>query len=316
MTKLLLSIVDASPPEASSSTSDITTTENNLGRGKRPKTRPSYLQDYIVGTVTLSPLSFLSASLSPQKSSGTDYPLSDYLSAHCFSPAYCSYLVALTTAIEPQSFKEAMTYDEWKETMKSEVTSLEDNHTWDLTDLPPGKKCIGSQWVFRVKFKADGTLERYKARLVALGNHQAEGLDYKQTFAPVAKLTTVRLLLDIAAKRGYEVHQMDVHNAFLHGDLEEEVYMRPPPGFTTPGDKRVYRLRKSIYGLKQSPRCWFAKLADALLKYGFTQSRSDYSYFVFHHGGVFVQILVYVDDLMIAGSSPSAIQEFKDYLSI
>ena len=310
-----LDVVNTSPSEASSSTSDITTTDNNLGRGKRPKTRPSHLQDYIVGTVTLSPLSSLSTSPPPQTSLGTDYSLFDYLSAHRFSPTYCSYLVVLTTVIEPRSFKEAMTYEEWKEAMKSEVTSLEDNHRWDLTHLPPDKKCIGSQWVFRVKLKADGTLECYKARLVALGNHQDEGLDYKETFAPVAKLTTMRLLLDIAAKHQYEVHQMDVHNAFLHGDLEEEVYMRPPPGFTAPGDKRVCRLQKSIYGLKQSPRCWFAKLANALLEYGFKQSRSDYSLFVFHHGGVSVQILVYVDDLMITGNSPSAIQEFKNYLS-
>lgn len=306
---------DTSTSEAPSNTSDNVVSSDDMGRGKRPKTRSSRLTDYIVGTVTLSPLSSLTTSSSDQLSSGTDYPLSNYLSAHRFSPAYCSYLVALTTAVEPRSFREAMTYDEWREAMKSEVTSLEDNETWELTDLPPGKKCIGSQWVFRVKLKADGTLERYKARLVALGNHQAEGLDYKETFAPVAKLTTVRLLLDVAAKRNYEVHQMDVHNAFLHGDLEEEVYMRPPPGFTTPGDKRVCRLRKSIYGLKQSPRCWFAKLADSLLKYGFKQSRSDYSLFMFHHGGISVQILVYVDDLMITGNSPSAIQEFKDYLS-
>ncbi|KAG7578569.1 Reverse transcriptase RNA-dependent DNA polymerase [Arabidopsis thaliana x Arabidopsis arenosa] len=184
-----------------------------------------------------------------------------------------------------------------------------------ILNLPPDKKLIGSQWVFKIKLKADGSLERYKARLVALGNHQVEGIDYTETFAPVVKMTTVRLILDIAAKRNYEVHQMDVHNAFLHGDLDEEVYMKPPPGFSQPGDKRVCRLRKSIYGLKQSPRCWFAKLADALQKYGFKQTKSDYSLFVFHHGGVSLQILVYVDDLIISGNSSSAIKEFKDYLS-
>lgn len=241
--------------------------------------------------------------------------MADYLSSQRFSLDYCSYLVALTTAVEPRSFKEAMTYEEWKLAMKSEVTSLEDNHTWDLEDLPPNQKVIGCQWVFRIKLRVDGSLERYKARLVALGNHQEEGLNFTETFAPVAKMTTVRMILDIAAKRNYEEHQMDVHNAFLHGDLEEKIYMKPPPGFSTHGDTRVCRLRKLIYGLKQSPRCWFAKLADALKQYGFKQTRSDYSLFVFYNGGISLQILVYVDDLIISGNPPPAIQEFKDYLS-
>lgn len=168
-------------------------------------------------------------------------------------------------------------------------------------------------WVFRIKLRADGTLERHKAHLVALGNHQKEGIDYKDMFAPVAKMTTVRLILDIAAKRNYEIHQMDVHNAFFHGDLDEEVYMKPPSGFTRPGDNRVCRLCKYIYGLKHSPRCWFSKLADALVQYGFMQTRSDYSLFV--HGGVSLQVLVYVDDLIISGNCPPAIHEFKAYLS-
>ncbi|KAL1213017.1 Retrovirus-related Pol polyprotein from transposon RE2 [Cardamine amara subsp. amara] len=314
---LTSSSADTSSPSSDSSVTPTSTIipPQELGVGKRPKHPPAYLSDYVVGTVSLSSPSPLTTP-SPQQSSGTvDHPLSDYLSSHRFSPGYCSYLIALTTAVEPRSFKEAMTYEEWKLAMKSEVTSLEDNHTWDLEELPPDKKVIGSQWVFRVKLNADGSLERYKARLVALGNHQVEGLNYTETFAPVAKMTTVRTILDVAAKRNYEVHQMDVHNAFLHGDLDEEIYMKPPPGFSLPGDTRVCRLRKSIYGLKQSPRCWFAKLADALLQYGFKQTRSDYSLFVFHRNGVSLQILVYVDDLMISGNSSSAIQELKDYLS-
>lgn len=114
------------------------------------------------------------------------------------------------------------------------------------------------------------------------GNHQEEGIDYTETFAPVARMTMVRLFLDIAAMEKHEVHQMNVHNAFLHGDLHEEVYMKMPPGLKTDGDTRVCRLQKSLYGLKQAPRCWFAKLAASLRAYGFEQTRPDYSMFIYY----------------------------------
>lgn len=158
-------------------------------------------------------------------------------------------------------------------------------------------------------------MERYKARLVVLGNHQKGGDDYTDTFSPVAKMTTVRVFLDFAANKNHEIHQMDVHNAFLHGDLHEEVYMKLPKGFLSSNDTRVCRLRKSLYGLKQAPRCWFEKLGDALLQYGFTQKRSDYSLFVYSKNGVSLRILVYVDDLIISGNTSADIASFKDYLS-
>ncbi|CAE6232436.1 unnamed protein product [Arabidopsis arenosa] len=129
-------------------------------------------------------------------------------------------------------------------------------------------------------------------------------------------MTTVRLFLDFAAKKNHEVHQMDVHNAFLHGDLEEEVYMKLPQGFSSPTETRVCRLCKSLYGLKQAPRCWFAKLTAALLKYGFSQKKSDYSLFVYSKNGVSLRILVYVDDLIISGNYAEEIKKFKEYLSM
>lgn len=137
--------------------------------------------------------------------------------------------------------------------MRFEIDALELNKTWDLQPLPLGKVALGCKWVFRIKLKADGTLERYKARLVVLGNNQIKGIDYSETFSPVAKMTTVRIFLDIAAKQDHEVHQMDVHNAFLHGDLEEEVYMKLLLGFHSDSKNRVCRLRKSLYGLCQAP---------------------------------------------------------------
>ena len=208
-----------------------------------------------------------------------------------------------------------MKHKHWVKARDSEYGSLEISGTWRLEDLPPGKKALGCKWVFTIKYRADGTIERFKARLVVLGNHQKEGIDYGETFAPVAKITTVRLFLDFAAKNNHEVHQMDVHNAFLHGNLHEEVYMKLPQGFQPPGETRVCRLLKSLYGLKQAHRCWFAKLSESLRTYGFTQTRSDYSLFVYNKQGVSLQVLVYIDDLIISGNSSEAIRIFKGYLS-
>ncbi|PNX60707.1 chloroplastic group IIA intron splicing facilitator CRS1 chloroplastic-like, partial [Trifolium pratense] len=159
---------------------------------------------------------------------------------------------------------EAAKDERWREAMQQEIQALESNGTWTFEPLPPGKKAIGCKWVYKIKYHSDGSVERFKARLVILGNNQIEGLDYNETFAPVAKMVTVRMFLAVAVAKQWELHQMDVHNAFLHGDLEEEVYMKLPPGFhsSTPG--HVCRLRKSLYGLRQAPRCWFSKLTGAL----------------------------------------------------
>ncbi|KAL1223410.1 Retrovirus-related Pol polyprotein from transposon RE2 [Cardamine amara subsp. amara] len=168
----------------------------------------------------------------------------------------------------------------WNNAMGSEIGSLETALTWSIVDLPPGKEAINKKLVFKIKFHADGSIERYKARLVACGNRQVERKDYNETFVPVVKMTTVRSLLRIVSANNWEAHQMDVHNAFLHGDLEEEVYMKLPAGFRHTDPNKVCRLHKSIYGLKQSSRCWFSKLSTALLKFGFVQSHADYSLFV------------------------------------
>lgn len=287
-----------------------------LGRGQRQKFASTRLKDYVVQTVTTSqPPSLSTSALAPQQPSGITYPICNFVSCDRFSQKHLDFLVALSTNMEPRSFAEAMKDERWGVAVDTEITSLEGANTWTLEDLPPGKKALGCKWIFTIKYKSDGTIERYKARLVVLGNHQEEGIDYTETFAPVARMTTVRLFLDIAAKENHEVHQMDVHNAFLHGDLEEEVYMKLPPGFRNPGETRVCRLRKSLYGLKQAPRCWFAKLAEALRAYGFKQTRSDYTLFIYFKRGVRVRILVYVDDLIISGNLPKEIQSFKDYLA-
>lgn len=285
----------------------------DMGRGHRLKLPNSRLQDYVIAT-TYSPSS--NSSPSPLSSpSGTPYSLANYISCRNFSVKHNHFLAAITTGVEPSSFKLAVQDDGWCRAMKDEIDALEANGTWELTELPPGKKALGCRWVYKIKYKSDGSLERLKARLVVFGNHQVEGLDYGETFAPVVKMVTIRTFLAVAAVKGWELHQMDVHNAFLHGDLAEEVFMKLPPGFNRGHEGKVCRLKKSLYGLRQAPRCWFAKLAGALRKYGFHQSYSDYSLFTYSRNEVRLYVLVYVDDLVLAGNNSSAISTFKAYLS-
>ncbi|RVW86501.1 Retrovirus-related Pol polyprotein from transposon RE2 [Vitis vinifera] len=186
----------------------------------------------------------------------------------------------------PQHPSEAMKDVGWQKSMHEEIRALEENGTWTLEPLPKGKRALGSQWVYRTKYFSNGDIERLKSRLVVLGNHQEAGIDYHETFSPVAKMTTVRAFLAIAASKNWELHQMDVHNAFLHGDLEEE-----------------------------APRCWFSKLVTALKGYGFLQSYSDYSLFTYTTDNVQINVLVYVDDLIISGNDSAALKTFKAYLS-
>ena len=157
---------------------------------------------------------------------------------------------------EPQTFQEAVSSSEgpqWKEAIKSEIDSIMQNHTWELVELPKGCKPLGSKWIFKRKMKADGSIDKYKARLVIKGYKQREGLDYFDTYSPVTRINSIRMILAIAALRNLEVHQMDVKTAFLNGDLDEEIYIAQPEGFTTPGhERKVCKLVKSLYGLKQA----------------------------------------------------------------
>ena len=163
------------------------------------------------------------------------------------------YYTALAILHEHHTYREASTDPLWQIAMKEELDALSKNHTWDLVTLPPRKYVIGCKWIYKIKTRSDGSIERYKAHLVAKGFTQEYGIDYEEAFAPVAHISSVRALLAVAAASKWDLFQMDVKNAFLNGDLSEEVYMQSPPGFSIESNK-VCHLRRALYGLKQAPR--------------------------------------------------------------
>ena len=188
--------------------------------------------------------------------------------------------------------------------MSAELTALMQHGTWDLVLPPSNGKPVGCKWVFRVKRNVNGSVARFKARLVAKGYHQRPGIDYFDTFSPMIKPATIRVVLSIAVMNGWPLRQLDVNNAFLNGQLTEEVFMLQPPGFKDLAKpNHVCRLNKAIYGLKQAPRAWYIALKSAILQLGFHGSKADTSLFIHHQESNLCYCLVYVDDLVITGNN-------------
>jgi len=194
------------------------------------------------------------------------YPIEECVSYSHLSKSYQEFVAATSMLTEPTSFADASRDPKWIEAMQDEIQALQDNNTWKLVELPKGKVAIGCRWIYKIKYKSTGEVERYKARLVAKGYSQKEGIDYKETFSLVVKMVTVRTILALAVSKSWHIHQMDVYNAFLNGDLEDEIYMSLPQGFSNQGENmnKVCRLEKSLYGLKQAPRQWNHKFAESL----------------------------------------------------
>jgi histone deacetylase 1/2 len=187
--------------------------------------------------------------------------------------------------------------------MQAEYSALMNNKTWSLVPLPAHRRAIGCKWVFRIKENPDGTINKYKACLVAKGYNQEPGFDFQETFSLVVKLVTIRVILTLALSFRWDIQQIDVNNAFLNGILQEEVYMSQPPGFNNTDKTLVCKLHKALYGLKQAPRAWYDRLTHALVSFGFHPSKCDPSLFVYKHKGVTMYVLVYVDDILLTGSS-------------
>ncbi|KAJ4769263.1 hypothetical protein LUZ62_053520 [Rhynchospora pubera] len=217
--------------------------------------------------------------------------------------------------VEPTCYTQAVKSAVWRSAMAAELSALAHNNTWELVVPPPNAHIVGSKWIFKIKYKPDGSIERHKARLVAKGYTQEEGIDYEETFSPVVKPTTIRTVLTIALSNHWPCHQLDVNNAFLHGTLDETVFMTQPPGFSDHNFPHyVCKLNKAIYGLKQAPRAWFSKLKNFLLSHQFNCSQANNSLFILHKGNTLIYLLVYVDDILITGNDPSAVHALMQSL--
>ncbi|RVW95612.1 Retrovirus-related Pol polyprotein from transposon TNT 1-94 [Vitis vinifera] len=219
----------------------------------------------------------------------TDHPIGNYVTYEGLSPSYRAFATSLDDTQVPNTIQEALKISEWKKAVQDEIDALEKNGTWTITDLPVGKRPVGCKWIFTIKYKADGSVERFKASI----------------------------LLSLAVNQDWCLQQLDIKNAFLNGDLEEEVYMEIPPGFEESMAKnQVCKLQKSLYGLKQSPRAWFDRFTKAVLKLGYKQGQADHTLFVKKsHAGKMAILIVYVDDIILSGNDMEELQNLKKYLS-
>ena len=226
--------------------------------------------------------------------------------------------VLLVDQNEPTTYQEAMLDTDskkWLEAMKSEIQSMYDNQVWNLIDLPEGTKTIGCKWVFKKKTDMDGKVHTYKARLVAKGFKQTHGIDYDETFSPVAMLKSIRILIVIAAYHDYEIWQMDVKTAFLNGNLLEDVYMTQPEGFVQPKNSgNVCKLQRSIYGLKQASWSWNLRFDESVKGFGFVKNEDEPCVYKKISGSVIVFLVLYVDDILLIGNDIPTLQSVKSWL--
>lgn len=244
------------------------------------------------------------------------YPLGKVVSYDKLNYGFKAFTVNIDSQFIPSSITEALDHKGWKQAVDDEISALVKNDTWELVSKPDNVTPVGCKWVFTLKYNSDGTLNRYKARLVAKGFTQSFGIDYVETFAPVAKLNTIRIIFSLAINLDWKLVQLDIKNVFLNGELKEQVFMDIPPGYESKATAgKVCKLKKSIYGLKQSPRAWFSKFTRVLLSYGFRQAHSDHTLFVYVCEKTVVILIVYVDDIILTGNCHLGIEKAKKYLA-
>ncbi|GJZ60699.1 putative ribonuclease H-like domain-containing protein, partial [Tanacetum coccineum] len=227
----------------------------------------------------------------------------DYL--HCLFACFLSQL-------EPSSVAQALNDSDWVEAMQEEMQQFINQKVWKLVPLPDGKIAIGTKWILKNKRDARGIVVRNKARLVAQGHRQEEGIDYDEVFAPVARIEAIRLFLAFASYMGFMVYQMDVKSAFLYGEIDEEVYVTQPKGFEDPHfPKHVYKVVKALYGLHQAPRAWYARLSTFLLKHNYRRGTIDKTLFIKKNSRDIILVQVYVDDIIFGSTKKAWCDEFE-----
>jgi len=205
---------------------------------------------------------------------------------------------------KPCTFEEVVKQEVWKDAMNEEYELIMKNDVWDVVPRPKDKSMVTSKYLYKIKHGANGSVEKFKAKFVARGFSQKEGVDYDEILAPVARYTTIHLIIALAASQGWSLHQMDVKNAFLHGSLKEEVYVEHPKGFEVQDRMtRVCRLKKALYGLKQAPSAWYERIIY-LMKLGFIRSDADSNFYFNAEKDKPLILVLYVDDLFLIGEDP------------
>jgi hypothetical protein len=247
--------------------------------GRRERVPPNWMQDYVTGEELSDPESNM----------------------------------AFIMSSDPFYFEDAVKITHWRLAMDSEINAIEKNNTWTLTELPEGAKKIGVKWVYKTKYNEHGDVDKYKARLVAKGYSQQHGIDYTEVFAPVARMDTVRMIIALAAQKNWTIYQLDVKSAFLHGELQEDVYVSQPKGYEKKGrEHQVYKLHKALYGLKQAPRAWFSRIETHFINEGFFRCESEQTLFTKRsREGKIIIVSVYVDDLIFTGDDANMLFDFK-----
>jgi len=283
----------SSPPHVSSHESSPTVSSNSIAPNARTHHMVTHSQNNMH-----QPKQFRDVTI--------HYPLPSAFSASLIS-----------NDVEATSYTQAAKNVKWRAAMAEEFIALIKTGTWTLVPKNSSMNIVGSKWVFRIKRNADGSIERYKARLVAKGFHQQEGVDYFETYNPIVKPITIRTMLSLAVSAGWYIKQVNVSNAFLHGHLQETIYMSQLPGFVNPMyPNAVCLLKKALYCLKQAPRAWYHRLSSCFLELGFQGSTSNSSLIIFKSTSVTILALVYVDDLILTGSSLGAIDDLIHTLSL